>query len=127
MRKEMILTVVRENLDYRVKVSKTHWGEFLELLRDGGNSKGTRVAFKFEESAGETLCNEILGKVIEYNELYNRYLQELNSSQVNLLGRQITGLKRDLKNLEVRLASLEQREPRNLPLRPLPVRFLGVD
>ncbi len=127
MQKEMTLTVVRENQDYRVKVSESQWGEFLELLRDGGDRKGTRVVFRFEESARETLCNEILGKMIEYNELYNRYLHELNSSQVHLLGTQITGLKKDLKVLETRLASLEQREPRNLPLRPLPVRSLGVD
>lgn len=126
----MTLAVMKKDADYWVKVSGTDWGEFMELLRDGGDRKEVRVVLRFESGEMaplETLRNEILVKILEYNELYARYVRELNASQINILGGQILGLKKDLKELEVRLAFLEQREPRKLPLRPLPVRYLGID
>lgn len=130
MSKTVILNVVKKDLDYWVKVTAPHWAEFMELLREGGDHKGTRIALRFEEldtPAMEKLRNQILVKIIEYNELYNQYTRELDSSKVTLQGKHITGLKKGLKHLELRLAALEQREPRKFYLRPLPVRYLRVD
>ena len=78
-----------------------------------------------EQSA--TLCEEILEKICEYDELYNRYIHEPDSSKRTLLGEHISAVKEDVKQLESRLAMLEQREPRQLPLHPLPVRQLKIE
>jgi len=78
-----------------------------------------------EQSA--TLYEEILEKIFEYDELYNVYIREPDSSKRTLLGEQISSVKENVKQLEFRLAMLEQREPRHLPLRPLPVRELRIE
>jgi hypothetical protein len=74
-----------------------------------------------------TLCKEILDKMREYDELYNRYVRELDSSKRTLLGEQINLIKENLKQLETTLAILEKREPEKLPLRLLPVRRLKIE
>ena len=74
-----------------------------------------------------TLCKEILDKMREYDELYNRYVGELDSSKRTLLGGQINLVKENLKQLETELAILEKREPGKLPLRLLPVRQLNIE
>ena len=73
------------------------------------------------------LRKEILDKMREYDELYNRYVGELDSSKRTLLGGQINLVKENLKQLETELAVLEKREPRELPLRLLPVRQLKIE
>ena len=78
-----------------------------------------------EQSA--TLYEEILEKIFEYDELYNVYIREPDSSKRTLLGEQISSVKENVKQLEFRLAMLEQREPRHLPLRSLPVRELKIE
>ena len=78
-----------------------------------------------EQSA--TLCEEILAKILEYDDLYNGYTLESDSLKRVLLGAQISTVKRDVTELESRLAALEQREPRPLPLRPLPVTQLQIE
>jgi hypothetical protein len=78
-----------------------------------------------EQSA--TLCEEILQKICAHEELYNQYARENDSSKRALLGGQITVLKNDVKQLEFRLAMLQQRDPRELPLRPLPVGQLKIE
>ncbi len=74
-----------------------------------------------------TLCKEILDKMREYDELYNRYVHELDSSERSLLGGQINLVKENLKQLETEFAILEKREPGKLPLRLLPVRQLKIE
>ncbi len=80
---------------------------------------------KLEQSA--VLYEEILGKICEYDELYNRYIREINHTERTLLAGQITSIKEDLKRLQLRLAILERRQFREVPLRPLPVRQLTID
>ena len=128
--KTLILKVVKKDLDHWVKIPAPDWPEFIELLREGGDRKETRVLLQFEEMetpAMEKLRNHILAKIVEYNELYNQYSREFDRSRIPLLAAHITGLKRELKHLEAHLARLEQREPRKFYLRPLPVRFLHVE
>gem|GEM_PF-4900365 len=74
-----------------------------------------------------TLCMEILDKMREYDELYNRFIRELDFSKKTLLGGQINLVKENLKKLETELAILEKREPGKLPLRLLPVRQLKIE
>ena len=74
-----------------------------------------------------TLCKEILDKMREYDELYNRYVRELDSSKRTLLEGQINLVKENLKQLETKLAILEKRQPGKLPLRLLPVRQLKIE
>ncbi len=74
-----------------------------------------------------SLCKEILNKMREYDELYNRYVRELDSSERTLLEGQINLVKENLKQLETELAISEKREPRKLPLRLLPVRQLKIE
>ena len=78
-----------------------------------------------EQSAA--LCEEILEKICEYDKLYNRYIHEIDPSGGTALGGQIIEMKESLVKLESRLATLEQREPRKLPLRPLPVRQMRIE
>jgi len=78
-----------------------------------------------EQSAA--LWEEILEKICEYDELYNRYVRELDPSGGTALGGQIIEMRESLVQLESRLATLEQREPRKLPLRPLPVRQMRIE
>jgi hypothetical protein len=74
-----------------------------------------------------TLYEEILGKILEHDELYSGYIHESDSLKRVLLGAQISAVKRDVTELESRLAALEQRDPRHLPLRPLPVTQLQIE
>jgi hypothetical protein len=74
-----------------------------------------------------TLCKEILNKMREYDELYNGYVRELDSSRRTLLEGEINLVKENLEQLETKLAILEKREPGKLPLRPLPVRRLKIE
>jgi len=78
-----------------------------------------------EQSA--TLYEDILGQILEYDNLYNAYVREPDALKRVLLGAQISTVKRDVTELESRLAALEQREPRPLPLRPLPVTQLQIE
>lgn len=73
------------------------------------------------------LRSEILEKICEYGELYNQYVRESDSSRRASLAEQITGLRESVKGLEFRLASLEERKPRVLPLRPLPVARVEIE
>lgn len=77
-----------------------------------------------EETA--MLRKEILDKMCEHGELYNQYMRERDSAKRTLMAQQITELKEDLKRLEPRLAVLERRGSRKLPLRPLPVSKLKI-
>lgn len=81
---------------------------------------------RVQERCG-ALCMEILDKMREYDEMYNRYVRELDSSKRTLLGGQINLVKENLKKLETELAILEKRKPRKLPLRLLPVRQLKIE
>ncbi len=74
----------------------------------------------------EALRERILEGLCEYNILYNQYVRESDSSRRTLIGGQINALKGELKQLESRLAALEQRLPRTLPIRPLPVRQIEI-
>ena len=78
-----------------------------------------------EQSA--ILCEELFNKMIEHEELYNRCVHEAAPFQKTLIVEQIALVKEDLIKLELRLATLERREPRKLPLRPLPVRHLKIE
>ena len=73
------------------------------------------------------LCVEILEKICKQEDLYNRYLREADRGKRERLAREIAVIREDLRQLEFRLAMLEQRQPRRLPLRPLPVRQLGIE
>ncbi len=73
------------------------------------------------------LCAEILGKICNHEDLCERYICETDPEKRDRIGREITVLRGDLRQLEFRLAMLEQREPRRLPLRPLPVRQLKIE
>ncbi len=78
-----------------------------------------------EQSA--VLCAEILGGLCRYEELYDQYVHDFNPSRGAELATEIAAVREDLKQLESRMAELEQRGPRKLPLRPLPVRQLGIE
>lgn len=97
-------------------------GYFCGILPSLVNRKRRKLR---EQSA--TLYEEILGKILEYDNLYNGYTRESDSLKRVLLGAQISAVKREVMELESRLATLEQREPRHLPLRPLPVTTLQID
>jgi hypothetical protein len=97
-------------------------GYFCGVLPSLLKREGRRLR---EQSA--TLCEELLEKICEYDELYNVYIREPDSSKRTLLGEQISSVKENVKQLEFRLAMLEQRDPRHLPLRPLPVRELKIE
>ncbi len=97
-------------------------GFFFGILPSLLNRKRRRL-----EEQCSNLCEEILEKICGYDELYNLYIREPDSSKKTVLENQISGAKKDLKELELRLARLEQREPRKLPLRPLPVRKLKIE
>ena len=131
MLKTITLNVIRKNSDFWVKVSEPQWAEFLELLREGERVKRVRLALRFEEGDRDimidSLRNSILDKIFEYDGLYNRYVRESDAKRRTPLGTRITVLKEELKQLEVRLAIVERRKPRELPLRPLPVRYLKID
>jgi hypothetical protein len=72
------------------------------------------------------LCAEILGKLCKHEDLYDQFICETDPQKRDRTGREIVVLREDLRQLEFRLAMLEQREPRRLPLRPLPVRVLKI-
>ena len=97
-------------------------GYFCGVLPSLLKRQGRRLR---EQSA--TLCEELLDKMCEYDELYNVYIHEPDPSKRTLLGEQISSVKETVKQLEFRLAMLEQREPRHLPLRPLPVTELQIE
>jgi len=97
-------------------------GYFCGILPSLANRKKRKAR---EQSA--TLTEEILGKILEHDELYSGYLRESDSLKKVLLGAQISALKREVTELESRLAVLEQREPRHFPLRPLPVTQLQIE
>ena len=97
-------------------------GYFCGILPSLVNRKRRKLR---EQSA--TLYEDILGKILEYDDLYNGYTRESDSLKRVLLGAQIFAVKRDVTELESRLAALEQREPRHLPLRPLPVTQLQIE
>ena len=97
-------------------------GYFCGVLPSLANRKKRKAR---EQSA--TLTEEILGKILEHDELYSGYLRESDSLKKVLLGAQISALKREVTELESRLAVLEQREPRHFPLRPLPVTQLQIE
>lgn len=97
-------------------------GYFCGVLPSLANRKKRKAR---EQSA--TLSEEILGKILEHDELYGGYLRESDSLKKVLLGAQISALKREVTELESRLAVLEQREPRHFPLRPLPVTQLQIE
>ena len=73
------------------------------------------------------LCAEILERLYRYEELYDQYVRDLDPPKGALVATEIAAVREDLKQLESRLAELEQRGPRKLPLRPLPVRQLGIE
>jgi len=97
-------------------------GYFCGVLPSLVNRKKKKLR---EQSA--TLYEDILGKILEYDDLYNGYVREPDALKRVLLGAQISAVKRDVTELESRLATLEQREPRHLPLRPLPVAQLQIE
>ncbi len=97
-------------------------GYFCGVLPSLVNRKKRKLR---EQSA--TLYEEILDKMLQYDNLYNAYVLEPDSLKRVLLGAQISTIKRDVTELESRLAALEQREPRPLPLRPLPVTQLQIE
>jgi len=97
-------------------------GYFCGILPSLVNRKRRKLR---EQSA--TLYEDILGKILEYDNLYNAYVRETDALKRVLLGAQISTVKRDVTELESRLAALEQREPRPLPLRPLPVAQLQIE
>jgi len=97
-------------------------GYFCGILPSLVNRKKRKLR---EQSA--TLYEDILGKILEYDNLYNAYVREPDALKRVLLGAQISTVKRDVTELESRLAALEQREPRPLPLRPLPVAQLQIE
>ena len=97
-------------------------GYFCGVLPSLVNRKKKKLR---EQSA--TLYEDILGKILEYDDLYNGYVREPDALKRVLLGAQISTVKRDVTELESRLAALEQREPRPLPLRPLPVAQLQIE
>ncbi len=78
-----------------------------------------------EQSA--ILCEELLTKMFEHEQLYNQYVSEPAPLKKTQIVEQIASLKENLRELESRLAVLEQREPRRLPLRPLPVSQLKIE
>ncbi len=78
-----------------------------------------------EQSAA--LCEEIVEKICEYDKLYSRYVGEIDPSERTMFEREIVEMKEHLIQLESVLATLEQREPRKLPLRPLPVKQLTIE
>jgi hypothetical protein len=78
-----------------------------------------------EQSAA--LCAEILERICRYEELYDRYIRDPDPSKGALLAKEIAAVGEDLRQLESRLAELEQRGSRKLPLRPLPVRQLEIE
>jgi hypothetical protein len=97
-------------------------GYFCGILPSLVNRKKRKLR---EQSA--TLYEDILGKILEYDNLYNAYVREPDALKRVLLGAQISTVKREVTELESRLATLEQREPRQLPLRPLPVTQLQIE
>jgi len=78
-----------------------------------------------EQSA--ILCEELLTKIFEHEQLYNQYVCEPAPLKKAQIVEQIALVKENLRELECRLAVLEQREPRRLPLRPLPVSQLKIE
>ena len=90
-------------------------GYFCGVLPSLLKREGRRLR---EQSA--TLCEELLEKICEYGELYNVYIREPDSSKRTLLGEQISSVKETVKQLEFRLAMLDQRDPRHLPCAPCP-------
>jgi hypothetical protein len=78
-----------------------------------------------EQSA--ILCEELLTKIFEHEQLYNQYGCEPAPLKKAQIVEQIALVKENLRELECRLAVLEQREPRRLPLRPLPVSQLKIE
>ena len=82
---------------------------------------------RMQQERSAALCEEILEKICEYDELYNRYVHEINPSEWAELERQVIEVRKSLVQLESRWATLEQREPRKLPLRPLPVRQMRIE
>jgi len=97
-------------------------GYFCGILPSLVNRKKRKLR---DQSA--TLYEDILGKILEYDNLYNAYVREPDALKRVLLGAQISTVKREVTELESRLATLEQREPRQLPLRPLPVTQLQIE
>ena len=80
---------------------------------------------KREQSA--ILCEELLTKIFEHEQLYNQYVCEPAPLKKAQIVEQIASVKENLRELEFRLAVLEQREPRRLFLRPLPVSQLKIE
>ena len=80
---------------------------------------------KREQSA--ILCEELLAKIFEHDQLYSQYICEPAPFKKTQIIEQIALVKENLRELEFKLAALEQREPRRLPLRPLPVSQLKIE
>ena len=78
-----------------------------------------------EQSA--ILCEELLAKIFEHEQLYSQYICEPAPFKKTQVMEQIALVKENLRELEFKLAALEQREPRRLPLRPLPVSQLKIE
>lgn len=86
----------------------------------------TRGKRRLQEESAAT-CQEIVKRLCEYDSLYEHYVREPDPFERIQLGRKLAAVKEDLKQRESRLAELEQREPRTLPVRALPVRRLEID
>ncbi len=73
------------------------------------------------------MCEKFLSKIIQHEDLYSQYRHERDPFQKMLIVEEIALLKEDLRELELKLATLEHRGPRKLPLRPLPVKQLKIE
>ena len=85
----------------------------------------SREKKKREQSA--ILCEELLAKIFEHEQLYSQYICEPAPLKKTQIIEQIALVKENLRELEFKLAALEQRKPRRLPLRPLPVSQLKIE